>query len=56
MATRPKRPRDPSQLARLIVDISTGQIEDSLPRVKNLLLSKRRQTAKKSARGKQKNN
>ena len=26
MATRPKRPRDPNQLAKLIVDISTGEI------------------------------
>lgn len=31
MATRPKRPRDPSQLAKLIVDISTGQAEDKNP-------------------------
>ena len=27
MTTRPKRPRDPNQLAKLIVDISTGEIE-----------------------------
>jgi len=25
---RPKRPRDPNQLAKMIVDISTGQVED----------------------------
>lgn len=31
MATRPKRPRDPFQLAKLIVDISTGQVEDEDP-------------------------
>ena len=31
MATRPKRPRDPFQLAKLIVDISTGQVEDKNP-------------------------
>ena len=31
MATRPKRPRDPFQLAKLIGDISTGQAEDNLP-------------------------
>lgn len=30
MAT-PKRPRDPNQLAKLIVDISTGEIEDQDP-------------------------
>jgi hypothetical protein len=25
---RPKRPRDPAQLAKLIVDIATGQVAD----------------------------
>jgi hypothetical protein len=25
-----KRPRDPNQLAKLIVDIATGEIEDTL--------------------------
>jgi hypothetical protein len=28
MATRPKRPRDPNQLAKLIVDLSTGEAQD----------------------------
>lgn len=28
MATRPKRPRDTNQLAKLIVDISTGEAEE----------------------------
>lgn len=28
---RPKRPRDPAQLAKLIVDIATGQVEDRSP-------------------------
>ena len=31
MASRPKRPRDPIQLAKLIGDISTGQVEDKDP-------------------------
>ena len=31
MATKPKRPRDPNQLAKLIVDISTGEVEDQDP-------------------------
>ncbi len=31
MATKPKRPRDPFQLAKLIGDISTGQAEDTDP-------------------------
>jgi hypothetical protein len=28
MDKRPKRPRDPAQLAKLIVDIATGEVED----------------------------
>ena len=28
---RPKRPRDPNQLGKLIVDISVGDVEDTLP-------------------------
>lgn len=28
MATKPKRPRDPNQLGKLIVDIATGQTDD----------------------------
>ncbi|TAK70991.1 MAG: histone H1 [Betaproteobacteria bacterium] len=31
MATRPKRPRDPNQLAALIVGISIGEVEDVDP-------------------------
>ncbi len=31
MPTRPKRPRDPNQLGKLIVDIATGQVEDPDP-------------------------
>ena len=31
MATRPKRPRDVNQLAKLIVDLSIGDAEDKLP-------------------------
>jgi hypothetical protein len=26
----PKRPRDPNQLAKLIVDIATGEVEDTV--------------------------
>jgi hypothetical protein len=29
MATKPKRPRDVNQLAKLIVDLSTGDAEDA---------------------------
>jgi len=25
---RPKRPRDPAQLAKLVIDIASGQVED----------------------------
>lgn len=31
MATHPKRPRDPNQLAKMIVDIASGEIEDQDP-------------------------
>ena len=31
MATNPRRPRDPNQLAKLIVDIATGDIEEAKP-------------------------
>jgi hypothetical protein len=31
MAARKKRPRDPIQLAKLIGDIATGQVEDGVP-------------------------
>jgi len=31
MTKRPKRPRDPAQLAKLIVDIATGEVEDRPP-------------------------
>lgn len=31
MASRAKRPRDPAQLAKLIVDIATGEVEDREP-------------------------
>ena len=30
-SSKPKRPRDPNQLAKQIVDIATGQIEDKQP-------------------------
>jgi hypothetical protein len=28
---RPKRPRDPAQLAKLMIDIATGEVEDREP-------------------------
>jgi len=31
MAKHPPRPRDPNQLAKLIVDIATGEVEDKDP-------------------------
>ena len=31
MAKKPKRPRDPNQLAKLIVDIATGEAENVKP-------------------------
>ena len=35
--TRKKRPRDPSQLGKLIVDISVGEVEDREPATKGRL-------------------
>lgn len=29
MSRSPKRPRDPAQLAKFIVDVATGEVEDS---------------------------
>lgn len=31
MARNPKRPRDPNQLGKLIVDLSTGEVEEAAP-------------------------
>jgi hypothetical protein len=31
MSSTPKRPRDFSQAAKLVIDIATGQVEDRLP-------------------------
>jgi hypothetical protein len=37
-----KRPRDPNQLAKLIVDIATGEVEDSVSESKRHPSQKRR--------------
>ena len=41
---KPKRPRDPNQLAKLMVDIASGEEEDSKPTQKqaNLAAAKRK--------------
>lgn len=31
MAKHPKRPRDPNQLAKLIADIATGEVQETEP-------------------------
>lgn len=36
MTKHPKRPRDPAQLAKLIVDIATGEVEDREPTLEEL--------------------
>lgn len=36
MAIRPKRPRDTNQLAKMIVDLSTGETQDPIPTKKAL--------------------
>lgn len=38
----PKRPRDPNQLGKLVVDIATGQVEDEIPEAKPVHQGKRR--------------
>jgi hypothetical protein len=35
MTSRRKRPRDPAQLAKLIVDIATGEVEDREPELRS---------------------
>lgn len=48
---RPKRPRDPAQLAKLIVDIATGEVEDrERARAQNMTAERRAQVAKKLRR------
>jgi hypothetical protein len=37
----PKRPRDPAQLAKLIVDIAAGEVEDADPNARERLGSHR---------------
>jgi hypothetical protein len=37
-----KRPRDPNQLAKLVVDIATGEVDDSVSEVKKVPNGKRR--------------
>ena len=64
MPKTPKRPRDVSQLAKRIVDLSTGQMEEDAPpslaseraakggraRAKNLSPKKKKAIARKAAR------
>jgi len=56
----PKRPRDPAQLAKLIVDIATGEVEDRKPmpergtsqNEKAHVVARKSQRAKRSMRSK----
>ena len=32
--SKPKRPRDPNQLAKLMLDIATGEVQDTLSDIK----------------------
>ena len=66
MAKTPKRPRDPNQLAKLIVDIAAGNVDDTKPaepargsaggkvggpaRVRVLTPERRREIASKAAK------
>lgn len=65
MTDKPKRPRDANQLAKLIVDVATGEVDDLAPkkaegqrkgglaggkaRAKALSAEERREIAKKAA-------
>ena len=40
MDKKPKRPRDPNQLAKLMVDIASGKCKDSQPQQKKDELTK----------------
>ena len=42
MAPGPKRPRDPNQAAKLLIDIVSGTVEDTLSAAKKAGPSKRR--------------
>lgn len=50
----PKRPRDPNQLAKLIVDIATGEAEDTVSPAKRSP-SKRRSGGLKGGKARAKN-
>lgn len=63
MRKPPKRPRDTAQLAKLVVDIATGQVPDSRPtevsdraasggkaRTKSLSARRRHEIARKAAK------
>jgi len=55
MLKRPKRPRDPNQLAKLILDIATGKKENVKPtapkaRAKKLSARRRKTIARKAAK------
>jgi hypothetical protein len=47
----PKRPRDPNQIAKQIVDIATGEVEDTVsgPRARHLTPKERTEIAKLGA-------
>jgi hypothetical protein len=45
-----KRPRDPNQLAKLVIDIASGEAEDSISEAKKLSKSKRRAGGLKGGR------
>ena len=42
MAKRPSRPRDPNQLAKIILDIATGEAENTRPPALTAVMEARR--------------
>jgi hypothetical protein len=51
---RPKRPRDPAQLAKLMIDIASGEVEDQKPMPKNPAVEFARQGGLKGGRARAK--
>lgn len=54
MATKPKRPRDPNQLAKLILDMTTGDVANDSPKAETKETAWRRRGGRKGAKARAK--
>jgi len=50
MAKRPKRPRDPMQLAKLVGDIATGEVQEPSPPPETPAIKAKRQGGRKGGK------